>query len=121
MKLLRMFRLVRILRLVRLVKSIPKLYNLLSGITEAVQAMKYVVVLTVIVIYAFGLLCTSLVRQGNIPHSVGFNVRPVPGDERKHWRPRALLRRFPMVQGVLCGVHDYLELGNPCDSHRGGQ
>jgi len=65
--LLRMMRLLRILRLLRLLKSIKPLYKLTIGVLEAMQAMQWVMVLTVVLLYASGILFTSLVGRALIP------------------------------------------------------
>eukprot|EP00930_Biecheleria_cincta_P055163 TRINITY_DN41514_c0_g1_i1.p1 TRINITY_DN41514_c0_g1~~TRINITY_DN41514_c0_g1_i1.p1 ORF type:complete len:941 (+),score=218.77 TRINITY_DN41514_c0_g1_i1:85-2907(+) len=76
MTLLRMARLLRILRLVKLVRNIPPLFTLIVGILKAMQGMAWVLVLTFIVLYAFGLLCvrlfgrTGLAYGGDAPASV---------------------------------------------------
>jgi hypothetical protein len=64
MMMLRMARLLRILRLVRLVKNIPPLFTLIVGIAQAMQGMMWVVVLTIVVLYAFSLLGVKLIGQG---------------------------------------------------------
>lgn len=64
MTLLRMVRLLRVLRLVRLLHSIKPLYKLLMGVLEAMQGMKWVLVLAMVVLYAFAILSTTLVGHG---------------------------------------------------------
>lgn len=64
MVLLRMARLLRVLRLVRLIKSIPPLFNLVMGIMEAMQGMTWVLVLTIVLLYAFAILATRLIGHG---------------------------------------------------------
>lgn len=64
MQILRMARLLRILRLVRLVKNIPQLFTLIVGIMQAMQGMFWVLVLTVVFLYAFALLAVRLVGRG---------------------------------------------------------
>merc|ERR1712157_517197 len=66
MMLLRMARLLRILRLVRLVKNIPPLFILIVGIAQAMQGMMWVVVLTMVLIYAMSLLSVKLIGHGLI-------------------------------------------------------
>merc|ERR1719265_211557 len=64
--LLRIMRLFRILRLVRLLRAVKPLFRLLMGILEAIQAMLWVLALTVIILYACAILITSLVGHGVI-------------------------------------------------------
>lgn len=64
--LLRIMRLFRILRLVRLLRAVKPLFRLLMGILEAVQAMLWVLTLTVIILYACAILVTSLIGHGII-------------------------------------------------------
>uniref|UniRef100_A0A6V0K7Z6 EF-hand domain-containing protein n=1 Tax=Zooxanthella nutricula TaxID=1333877 RepID=A0A6V0K7Z6_9DINO len=59
--LMRMLRLMRILRLVKLVKSVRPLYMLVTGVLAAVQGVFWVLVLTVFVLYALGILATRLI------------------------------------------------------------
>lgn len=63
-QLLRLMRIVRILRLVRLVRAVRPLYKLMTGVIEAVQGMQWVMILTVLLLYAFSLLATRLVGHG---------------------------------------------------------
>lgn len=62
--LLRMLRLLRILRLIRVLKGLKPLYKLSLGVLEAMQAMQWVLVLTLVLLYAAGILFTSLVGHG---------------------------------------------------------
>merc|ERR1740117_1771263 len=64
MMLMRMLRLMRILRLVRLIKSVRPLYNMVMGVLAAVQAVFWVLVLTLAVLYAVGIMATRLIGQG---------------------------------------------------------
>jgi hypothetical protein len=59
-----MMRLLRILRLVKLVKNIPPLFNLIVGIITAMQGMIYVLILTVVLLYAFAILAVHLIEEG---------------------------------------------------------
>lgn len=61
---IRMFRLLRILRLLRLVKAVRPLYVLAIGIAAAFQGMFWVLVLTIVSLYAFAILATRLFGQG---------------------------------------------------------
>merc|ERR1712185_628047 len=62
MLMLRMARLLRILRLVHLIKAIPPLFTLMVGIMEALQGMTWVLVLTVVMLYAFAIIATHLLK-----------------------------------------------------------
>lgn len=64
--LLRMLRLLRILKLLRLLKSFKPLYKLSLGVLEAMQAMQWVLMLTLILLYAVAILFTSLLGHGNM-------------------------------------------------------
>merc|ERR1719326_1854320 len=66
MMLLRLARLLRILRLVRLIKNIPPLFNLIVGIISAMQGMIYVLILTLVLLYAFAILAVRLIGEGMI-------------------------------------------------------
>jgi len=66
MMLLRMARLLRILRLVRLVKNIPPLFNLIVGIAQAMQGMMWVVILTVVLLYAIALVGVKTIGHGMV-------------------------------------------------------
>merc|ERR1719174_1477071 len=84
MMLMRMLRLMRILRLVKLVKSVRPLYILVTGVVAAFQGVVWVLVLTVVTLYAAGILATRLLGHGlvfppgmPIPRSV-YVFRTVP-------------------------------------------
>lgn len=64
MMLMRMLRLLRILRLVKLVKAVEPLYILVVGISSAVQGVFWVLILTIVIIYAMAIISTRLVGQG---------------------------------------------------------
>lgn len=64
MKMLRMLRLMRVLRLVRLIKNIPPLFTLLMGIAQAMAGMMWVMLLTIMVLYAASLVAVKLLRDG---------------------------------------------------------
>jgi voltage-gated sodium channel len=66
MMLMRMMRLMRILRLVKLVKSVRPLYILVTGVVAAFQGVLWVLVLTIVVLYAAGILATRLLGHGLI-------------------------------------------------------
>jgi len=61
-----MMRLLRILRLVKLVKAIRPLYILITSVLAALQGVAWVLVLTVVVLYAMGIVSTRLIGQGMI-------------------------------------------------------
>jgi len=62
----RMMRLMRILRLLRLVKAVRPLYHLAVGIMRALQSMFWVLVLTMVALYACALLMTNLIGKGMV-------------------------------------------------------
>merc|ERR1719326_1750750 len=64
MMLMRMLRLMRILRLVKLVKSVRPLFILVTGVIAAFQGVFWVLVLTIVVLYAAGILATRLLGHG---------------------------------------------------------
>jgi hypothetical protein len=64
MMLMRMMRLMRILRLVKLVKSVKPLYFLISGVLAALQGVMWVLLLTLTLLYAMGILATRLIGHG---------------------------------------------------------
>jgi len=65
--LVRMFRLLRVLRLVRLLRAIKPLYNLLLGVMESLKAMQWVMLLTLLTLYAGAITWTSLVGRDMLP------------------------------------------------------
>mmetsp|Transcript_139084 Transcript_139084/g.444209 ORF Transcript_139084/g.444209 Transcript_139084/m.444209 type:complete len:668 (-) Transcript_139084:236-2239(-) len=64
LSLLRLMRLMRVLRLARLVRTIPPLYRLLQGVVQALHAMQWVMVLTLLILYAGAILWTTVVSAG---------------------------------------------------------
>merc|ERR1719174_3691762 len=66
LSLIKLMRLMRVLRLVRVLKSIPPLYTLLVGVAGAFGAMKWVIVLTLLTLYAGAIVFTNLVGKGMI-------------------------------------------------------
>jgi len=64
MMLMRMLRLMRILRLVKLVKSVRPLYILVTGVVAAFQGVFWVLVLTIVTLYAVAILSTRLLGHG---------------------------------------------------------
>eukprot|EP00811_Abedinium_folium_P026081 NODE_3790_length_1985_cov_12.503229.p1 GENE.NODE_3790_length_1985_cov_12.503229~~NODE_3790_length_1985_cov_12.503229.p1 ORF type:complete len:577 (-),score=150.81 NODE_3790_length_1985_cov_12.503229:253-1902(-) len=71
--LLRMMRLLRILRLVRVLKSVRPLYKLAVGVLEAMQSMQWVLVFTIMILYASGILFRSLMCNGILISSAQAN------------------------------------------------
>lgn len=67
MMLVRILRLMRMLRLLRLVKAVRPLYHLAVGIMKALQSMFWVLVLTMVALYASALLTTNLIGDAMIP------------------------------------------------------
>merc|ERR1712083_1042865 len=65
-QLLRILRLLRIMRLVKLIKKIPALWSLWQGVGEAMASMLWVLVLTLVVLYAFSVLVAHLIRDGSV-------------------------------------------------------
>mmetsp|Transcript_68479 Transcript_68479/g.164444 ORF Transcript_68479/g.164444 Transcript_68479/m.164444 type:complete len:731 (+) Transcript_68479:86-2278(+) len=63
-QMLKVFRLLRILRLARLLRAIKPLHKLMCGVLEALKSVFWVMVLTIITLYAFAILATSLVGHG---------------------------------------------------------
>merc|ERR1719261_1655170 len=81
-KLGKVLRLMRILRLVRLVKAIRPLYQLAQGIIKAMQAMFWVLVLTMVALYASAILSTRMVGHAMIakdPEDIPEEVRELFG------------------------------------------
>jgi len=66
MQVIRLMRLLRVLRLVQVFRRIKPLYKLLRGIKDAVDSMKWVLVVTLIVLYAASIVFTYLVGHGLI-------------------------------------------------------
>lgn len=64
MGLLRILRLLRVLRLARLVRDIKPLHKLLQGVMNALDGLKWVMLLTGMLLYAFAILCTTLIGHG---------------------------------------------------------
>jgi voltage-gated sodium channel len=84
MKLMRLLRLMRILRLVKVVRSVRPLYNLVMGMCASFQGVFWVLVLSITVIYALGIVATRLVGHGmlftdnNMPDFVSAPFQTVP-------------------------------------------
>lgn len=64
MMLMRMLRLLRILRLVKMVRAVRPLYNLVMGMCASLQGIFWVLVLSITVLYALGIVATRLVGHG---------------------------------------------------------
>mmetsp|Transcript_123282 Transcript_123282/g.237693 ORF Transcript_123282/g.237693 Transcript_123282/m.237693 type:complete len:1132 (-) Transcript_123282:117-3512(-) len=88
MLLMRMLRLMRILRLAKLVKAVRPLFILVTGVLAALQGVVWVLVLTMITLYAMGILATSL-----IGHRLAF-----PPDSEV---PEEVLRPFNTVPNSM--------------------
>jgi len=85
MMLMRMARLMRILRLVKLIKAVRPLYLLVTGVLNALQGVLWVLVLTVTVLYAMGIMATHLIGHGmvfppghEVPDDIVHPFRSVP-------------------------------------------
>lgn len=97
LSLLRMMRLLRILRLVRLVREIKPLYRLIVGVTEALRAMMWVLVLTLIILYAGAILFTSGVGKGYL-----YGGNPPPGSDKGFSTvARSLFSLFKLMNGDI--------------------
>jgi len=93
---LKMMRLLRVLRLVRLLRTIKPLYQLLTGIIEALMAMQYVMVLTVLVLYAGAITWTTLIGHGLLTgHS------EEEEEDEKYFKsvPESLFSLFKLMNG----------------------
>lgn len=66
MHILRLLRLLRVVRLAHIFKSIRPLHRLAVGLMEAWHGMKWVIVLTVILLYVMSIVFTDLVGHGII-------------------------------------------------------
>ena len=51
----------RVMRLVRLLKMIKPFYKLLMGVVESIKAMFWVIILTLLVLYACSIIFTNLI------------------------------------------------------------
>eukprot|EP00913_Durusdinium_trenchii_P005560 g5180.t1 len=68
--LLRLLRLMRLLRLLRLVKVVRPVYQLALGIVKALQSMFWVLVLTLLALYACALVMTNLIGDPDLDPKV---------------------------------------------------
>lgn len=95
MSLLRLMRIMRVLRLVRLLKAIKPLYRLLLGVIESLKAMQWVMVLTLLMLYAGAIFWTSLVGKGLL-----YGGLPPP-DGIRHFGnvPTSLFSLFRIMNG----------------------
>jgi len=66
MSLMKLMRLLRVLRLVRVLRSVPPLYTLLVGVIDAFKSMQWVIILTLLTLYAGAIVFTNLVGHGLI-------------------------------------------------------
>merc|ERR1740121_1405734 len=95
MSLLRLMRIMRVLRLVRLLKAIKPLYRLLLGVIESLKAMQWVMVLTLLMLYAGAIFWTSLVGKGLM-----YGGTPPPeGIEHFGSVPTSLFSLFRIMNG----------------------
>jgi len=103
MKLLRILRLLRVLRLIRMLKSIKPLYRLTLGMLEAFQAIQWVVVLTFLMLYAGGIVFTSLVGHGDAYRMSGQHE---PHEAKKTFRTvsSSMLALFELMNDDLSVV-----------------
>jgi hypothetical protein len=62
---LRMARLVRLTRMTRLFKSAPELITLIKGISTAIRPVTYTLILLMTLLYVFGIVFRSQIRQGS--------------------------------------------------------
>jgi hypothetical protein len=96
-KVLRMLKILRVLRLVRLLKMIKPLYALLVGVLEALDAMKWVMVLTFLVLYAGAIVFTSLIGHGYIYS----HLSDVPPEAELYFGtvPQSVFSLFKLMNG----------------------
>merc|ERR1719183_1482233 len=98
MMLMRMLRLLRILRLAKLVKSVRPLYVLVTSVVSAFQGVVWVLILTVVTLYAMGILTTSLIGHGMM-FPPGTDISPELVDP---WRtaPESMFTLFGVMSGA---------------------
>lgn len=94
---LRMFRILRVLRLVRLIRAIRPLFILSLGIVKAMQSMFWVLVLTLVALYAFAILTTRMVGHALIVD----DPEDLPGHVRHLFRsiPDSMFTLFGVMNG----------------------
>jgi len=98
--LFRLLRMLRILRVLRLVKAVHPLYMLALGIAEAVQSMFWVLLLTLVALYASAIIITRIVLEtGNQGTNDWLN--DVPESARHHFRsvPDSMFTLFVLMNG----------------------
>mmetsp|Transcript_116707 Transcript_116707/g.371299 ORF Transcript_116707/g.371299 Transcript_116707/m.371299 type:complete len:727 (-) Transcript_116707:332-2512(-) len=98
MTLMRVLKIMRILRIVRLVKSVRPLYKLVMGMLAALQGLVWVLVLTLVTLYAAGILATRLVGQGLVfkgESQVDLHVRNVFNSV-----PQSMFILFKLMNGA---------------------
>lgn len=69
LRILKIMRILRVLRLVRLLKMVKPLYRLLIGVIASMRAMQWVMVLTLLMLYACSIVFTNLVGKGLLTDS----------------------------------------------------
>eukprot|EP00928_Gymnodinium_smaydae_P053836 TRINITY_DN37742_c0_g1_i1.p1 TRINITY_DN37742_c0_g1~~TRINITY_DN37742_c0_g1_i1.p1 ORF type:complete len:650 (-),score=99.35 TRINITY_DN37742_c0_g1_i1:128-2077(-) len=95
MKLLKLLRLLRVLRLVRLIRTIKPLYLVLVGVVQSMRAMQWVLLMTLLVLYAGAILFTSLIGQG-----IMYSGTPPPEAEEFFGSvPASLFSLFKLMNG----------------------
>lgn len=95
LSLLKLMRILRVLRLVRLLKTIKPLYGLLMGVGEALKAMQWVLLLTLLILYAGAIIFTTLIKQDFLTPATEAGQRSfgsVPG---------SLLSLFELMNGNI--------------------
>jgi len=99
-KMLTLMRLVRVLRLVKLLKMVKPLYRLLLGVMESVRAMQWVIVLTILTLYACAVVFTNLVGKGLVTEG------HVNDDALEYFGsvPKSLFSLFKLMNGDLSVV-----------------
>jgi len=112
MMLLRMARLLRLLRLIKLIRKIPDLYKLVVGIIQAMQGMFWVLVLTFVILYCFGLLCVKLFGASHALAWGGVEYLPdeYAGDEAFENLPSAMWVLFMTMNGDPSGLQTLFDV-----------
>lgn len=104
MMLVRMLRLMRILRLAKLVKSVRPLFHLVSGVLAALQGVVWVLVLTIVVLYALAIIATRLIGHGLL-FPEGFEV-PEKILEPFKSVPDSMFTLFRVMSGASSGEQE---------------
>jgi len=94
---LRLMRLLRILRLIKLMKAIRPLYRLMSGVVQSLRAMQWVLVLSLLVLYAKAIFWTTVVGHG-LAYG-GDEHTPDKAKDAFGTVPRSLFSLFCMMNG----------------------